>query len=215
MITLIDLWPPFGLVLETPRLVLRPVRDDDIPAVVEAALGGIHPPERSPFSFPWTDVPADELPANTARHYWRQRADFTPESWGLAFGVWLGASFLGIQDLAVKNFSSLRTVGTGSWLKRSAQGKGFGKEMRAAVVSFAFDYLGAEVAESDAAEWNHQSLGVSRALGYQPNGVFRDAWSDGKLTTVQRVRLVPEQYKRPDWELKVAGHRKFASFLRV
>lgn len=48
-----------------------------------------------------------------------------------------------------------------------------GKEMRAAVLSLAFDHLGAEVASSGAWEWNATSLGVSRALGYVDNGWFR------------------------------------------
>ncbi|GAP55455.1 hypothetical protein AHiyo6_20200, partial [Arthrobacter sp. Hiyo6] len=35
-----------------------------------------------------------------------------------------------------------------------------------AVALYAFDYLGAELATSEAAVWNQQSLGVSRSLGY-------------------------------------------------
>ena len=45
-------WPPFGLTLTTPRLVLRPIRDEEIPAAVQAALSGVHEPGRSPFSKP-------------------------------------------------------------------------------------------------------------------------------------------------------------------
>lgn len=208
-------WPPFGLVLTTPRLVLRPIRDDDIPAAVGAALSGIHEPGRSPFSFPWTDAPEGQLPANTAQHIWQLRAAFGPDSWCLQLGIWHGDDFLGCQDFGARNFSVLKTVATGSWLKQSAQGQGFGKEMRAAVVSYAFDHLKAEAAESDAADWNQQSLGVSRALGYEPNGIFRDTWTGGKVTTIQRLRLTPESFIRPDWDLDVEGHKELANFLRL
>ena len=59
---------------------------------------------------------------------------------------------------------------TGSWLGRRFQGRGLGKEMRAAVLGFAFDGLGAEVAETSAFLDNLPSNGVSRALGYEENG---------------------------------------------
>ena len=92
------------------------------------------------------------------------------------------------------------------------QGRGFGKEMRAAVALYAFDWLGAEVAESEAAAWNQQSLGVSRSLGYELNGITRASWG-GKAVDVQKVRLTPATFKRPDWQLKVEGHEATAKYL--
>lgn len=136
---LTTIWPTFGLTLTTPRLVLRPIQDADIPSAVRAALSG-------------------------------------------------------------------------SWLKRGAQGRGLGKEMRAAALSYAFDYLNAEVAVSEAATWNKQSLGVSTSLGYEPNGVYRDTWGTN-AQDVQRVRLTPEAFIRPDWKLKVEAHEATAKFL--
>ena len=41
-----------------------------------------------------------------------------------------------------RRFAVHRTVDTGSWLGQAFQGRGFGKEMRAAVLGFAFDGLG-------------------------------------------------------------------------
>ncbi|MGO4144717.1 GNAT family N-acetyltransferase [Paenarthrobacter sp. YAF11_1] len=214
MTSLADIWPPFGLTLTTPRLIIRPVFDDDIPAAVAAARSGVHEPGKSPFSTPWTDLPDNELAPNMAQWYWRCRANFTKESWTLLLAVWNDNEFLGVQDIGAKNFNTLKTVGTGSWLKQSAQRRGFGKEMRAAVVSYAFDHLGAEVAESEAASWNQQSLGVSTSLGYEPNGIFRDGWGDS-VQEVQKVRLTPSTFKRPDWTLKVQGHEAFSSYLGI
>lgn len=46
------IWPLFGLRLTTPRLELRPLRDDDLPGLVDAALSGVHDPARMPFGVP-------------------------------------------------------------------------------------------------------------------------------------------------------------------
>ncbi|MEO8284665.1 MAG: N-acetyltransferase, partial [Pseudarthrobacter sp.] len=72
--------------------------------------------------------------------------------------------------------------------------------------------LGAEVAESEAAAWNAASLGVSRSLGYELNGTTRKAWGN-KAVDVQKVRLTPATFKRPDWTLQVKGHEAAAKFL--
>jgi RimJ/RimL family protein N-acetyltransferase len=212
MTPLSDVWPLFGLRLATPRLELRPIMDQDIPAAVEAARSGIHEAGRNPFSTPWTELAADELGPNMARWYWRCRGGFTPESWTLLLGIWHEGGFIGCQDVGATDFAALKTVTTGSWLKQSAQGRGFGKEMRAAVALYAFDWLGAEVAESEAAIWNEASLGVSRSLGYELNGTTRKAWGP-KVETVQHVRLTPGTFKRPDWALHVEGHQAAARFL--
>jgi len=69
-----------------------------------------------------------------------------------------------------KEFPLLRTVDTGSWLTRAEQGKGYGKQMRSAVLHLAFEELGAQRAESGAYLDNPSSAGVSRSLGYRENG---------------------------------------------
>jgi RimJ/RimL family protein N-acetyltransferase len=138
----------------------------------------------------------------------------SPQEWTLLLGIWHDGEFIGCQDVEAKDFAALKTVTTGSWLTKSAQGKGFGKEMRAAVVSYAFDYLKADVAESEAAAWNKKSLGVSRSLGYELNGVTRASWG-GKVEDVQKVRVTPATFKRPDWTLKVEGHEPTARFLGI
>src|SRR6476661_7534358 len=69
-----------------------------------------------------------------------------------------------------KPFTTTHTVTTGSWLVQRAHGQGIGKEMRAAVLHLAFQGLGAVEAYTDAFDDNPASLGVTRALGYEPNG---------------------------------------------
>ena len=75
------------------------------------------------------------------------------------------------QALKAADFAILREVHTGSWIGRRYQGRGIGTEMRAAVLSLAFDDLHAEYARSTAHSDNAASLGVSRKLGYVDDGV--------------------------------------------
>ncbi|GHD09601.1 GNAT family N-acetyltransferase [Zhihengliuella salsuginis] len=208
------LWPLFDLELTTPRLQMRVIRDEDLDAMVDAVQSGIHPPERSPFSVPWTSAPVVDLPANTAVHVWRTRAETTPDAWTLPLGVWSDGTFVGVQDITARGFRALRSVGTGSWLRTSAQGRGLGKEMRAAGLFYAFDVLGATLAGSEAASWNEASLGVSRTLGYEENGVRRELWGE-KIEDVAYVRVTPETFRRPAWRLGVRGHESVAAFLRL
>ena len=201
---LTDVWPLFKLRLITPRLELRVARDEDFPGLAEAALAGIHDPDRMPFAAPWTDAAPDELRRNLAQFHWSQRAELRPDHWTLVFAVLRDGRPIGVQDLRATDFAIRRTISSGSWLTRAEQGQGLGSEMRAALLSFAFDDLGAEVAESGAMTWNASSLGVSRKLGYRPNGVARVVVRDG-LGIEQQLRLEREQFVRPDWTLVTEG----------
>lgn len=200
-----ELWPLFGLEIATPRLVLRPLRDVDLPGLTQAALDGVHDPARTPFSVPWTDAAPEDLPRNLAAYHWGKRNRVAPQRWTVAFGVHLDGRIVGSQDLSAHDFAHRRTVSTGSWLTRQVQGRGIGTEMRAALLLFAFDELGAEWAESSAASWNEASLGVSRKLGYALNGVTRSSPRSGEMVDEQRVRLDRARFVRPDWSIVVRG----------
>lgn len=203
---LAELWPLFGLELRTPRLVLRPVRDGDLPGLASAALAGIHDPDRMPFGFPWTDAAPADLPRVLAMHQWSVR-QVSPQSWTIQFAVILDGTVIGAQDLAAQDFAHRGTVTSGSWLTRSAQGQGVGTEMRAALLLFAFDVLGAEWAESSAAAWNSASLGLSYKLGYEPNGVTRVAPRSELPVDEQRVRLSRRAFNRPAWGITTTGEQ--------
>ena len=205
MTTLSQVWPLFSLRIITPRLELRPVRDEDLPGVVDAALSGIHDPGVIPFDVPWTDAPREVLIREAAKHQWRIRSGVEPDNWTLNFVVCHDGVPIGMQDLAAQQFSIRKTVTTGSWLSQEYQGRGFGTEMRAAVLLFAFDHLGVEVAESEAAVWNKPSLGVSRSLGYRNGGIKRVVARPGELTEQQEVRLDHGQFLRPSWDVTVEG----------
>lgn len=168
-------WPLFGLELRTPNLVLRTPRDDDFEPLMDAIDAGIHPAETMPFSVPWTDEEPAARRRSTAQFLWRTRATWTEDDWHLPFAVLYQGRPIGIQDILARQFRVLQEVETGSWLSRPFQGRGLGKEMRAAVLQFAFEGLGALLARSGAFADNSSSIGVSQALGYRENGRHREA----------------------------------------
>jgi RimJ/RimL family protein N-acetyltransferase len=168
-------WPLFDLELHTARLVLRPARDDDFPALLDAIDAGIHDREMMPFSFPWTDAEPARRRVNSVKYWWAQRARWNAEDWNIDFAVSFEGITIGVQGLFAQQFPVLREVASGSWLSLPYQERGFGKEMRTAVLHLAFDGLGALVARSGAFVDNPASMGVSKAMGYRENGRFRHA----------------------------------------
>ncbi|WP_181778894.1 GNAT family N-acetyltransferase [Pseudonocardia pini] len=198
-------WPQSALVLRTPRLELRPDDDGGLAELVEVAYRGVHPPERMPFMIPWTDADPRYLGRGALQHFWRERARFAPESWALNFLVRSEGRVIGVQTLRADEFAVRRETGSGSWLGLSAQGRGFGTEMRAAILSYAFDVLGAEHARSEAFSDNAASLAVSARLGYAEDG-FEILSPRGKPVRNIRLRLTPETFRRPDWTVQVEGH---------
>jgi RimJ/RimL family protein N-acetyltransferase len=71
--------------------------------------------------------------------------------------------------------------------------------MRRAVLGLAFGPLEAEAAITSAWHDNHASLGVSRALGYQPNGEELHRRDDG-VDVMVHLRLT-----RAQWETAGGG----------
>ncbi|WIB65730.1 GNAT family N-acetyltransferase [Curtobacterium sp. MCBD17_040] len=209
-----EIWPLFGLRIISPRLELRPVRDEDLPGLVRAAVAGIHDPDRMPFGVPWTDAEPPQLARSLAQFQWGLRATMRPDNWTVSFTVLREGKPIGVQEVTATQFDTRKTVLSGSWLTSTAQGVGLGTEMRAAMLQWAFDQLGAECAESDAAVWNGPSLAVSKRLGYEPNGVHRMQTRPGEVTDTLRVRLAAASFLRPSWTAEVIGAEPATTFLR-
>ena len=205
-------WPLFGLVLRTPRLELRYVDDADASALMSLARdAGVHDPGWMPFLVPWTRAESPARERQGLQFYWRLRAALTPQDWELVFSVRRDGELVGVQGLGAKDFAVTREVSTGSWLALPHQGKGTGKEMRAAVLALAFGHLGATRATSSAFVDNASSLGVSRALGYVDNGTEVVA-REGVRTVDQRLLLTREAW-RDDVPVTVEGIEACSSML--
>ena len=164
-------WPLFDVRVWTERLELRLPTEVELIELLETAGAGIHDPGEMPFGFAWTDQPSPLFERSFMQYHWSTRAGWSPGKWSLDFGVWFEGRLIGTQGIGAENFAVLRTVSTGSWLTREFQGRGIGKEMRSAVLGFAFDHLGAVWATSGSFIDNKASAKVSRALGYSEDGL--------------------------------------------
>ena len=203
--TLASAWPPFGLRIRSERLVLRLPTDADITALIDVARAGIHPPDEMPFGIAWSTAPSPDFEYGFLRHHWDARARWRPEEWALHLMVELDGAPIGAQSILAEGFPTYRMVHTGSWLGRAYQGRGLGKEMRLAVLAFAFDGLGARRAETEAFLDNDASNGVTRSIGYEPNGVQEMA-PQGVPRTAQKYRLTAEVWRsRPRPPVTIEG----------
>jgi len=204
---LADLWPTFALRLSTPRLELRIPSEAEIVALAHVAADGVHAPGERPFLTPWTEGTPEERARAVLEGYWHRLSSWTPDDWRLGLGVFLSTGQpLGMATLRARDFRVTREVTTSSWLGLAHQGHGYGTEARTALLTLAFDHLGATDATTEVFPDNHSSQGVSRKLGYQPDGISRDRRGDEVLVS-DRLRLTSDRWaaNRPDIEVQVTG----------
>lgn len=185
-----DFWPLFDLRLTTPDLELRPLTEADVLSAADLLPPDV---ELDPAATTYDVATRVGRGAVLLQHYWTAFGTWRPSSWRLNFAVLAGGELVGVQELEGEDFPALRTVDSSSWLTVPARGRGLGKQMRTAVLALAFGPLEAEVAISSAWHDNHASLGVSRVLGYRPNGESRHRRGEGSDVMVH-LRLA-----RADW----------------
>lgn len=188
-------WPLYGLTLRTPRLELRYPSESELGQLAEIAAGGVSRPGQRTFLTPWTELSPEKRGLFVIQNHWGSKADWEGQSWVLNLGVFAEQQPVGMVSLRGKDFAILREVTTGSWLGLDFQGQGYGTEARTALLHLAFDYLGAVVARTEVFQENAASQGVSRKLGYQPDGVSRDVL-DGQVIVSDRLRLTREHWQR-------------------
>lgn len=115
---------------------------------------------------PWMYDDSPAMERQLLQRHWRALAHWRPESWHLLLVVFAGGEPVGVQNMWADDFARCRSVGTGSWITRSRQGRGYGTEARAAVLQLAFGHLGALEAHTEYLDGNRASERVSRKLGY-------------------------------------------------
>ena len=184
-------WPLFDLRLASPDLALRAMTEADL-----APIAGLLPDdvELDPAATTY-DVDDARTGRGIVSHqsYWKAYGTWRPGAWRLNFVVRAAGEIVGVQELEGNGFPALRTVDTSSFLVPAARGRGYGKQIRGAVLALAFGPLQAQAAITSAWHDNHASLGVSRALGYRPNGESLQARGD-RADVMQHMRLL-----RADW----------------
>ncbi len=184
-------WPMLDLRLTTEDLVLTPLVEADLAEVTERLPADHEPnPEATMFS---VDA-ATQRGVVVHQEYWRYYGTWSPTAWRLNFAVRRGSELLGLQELEGNDFPTLRTVDSSSWLVPGARGTGTGKRMRRAVLALAFGPLDALAAVTSAYHDNLASLGVSRSIGYQPNGESLLARGEG-VDTLVHLRMTRQQWE--------------------
>ena len=184
-------WPILDLRLSTGDLVLTPLTEADLAEVIERLPGDV---ELNPASTMFDVDTATQRGVVVHQEYWRYYGTWSAAAWRLNFAVRRGDELLGLQELEGNDFPTLRTVDSSSWLVTGARGSGTGKRMRRAVLALAFGPLAARAAVTSAWHDNSASLGVSRSIGYQPNGESLLARGDGADTLVH-LRMTREQWE--------------------
>ncbi|MDF5757803.1 GNAT family protein [Spongiactinospora sp. TRM90649] len=190
-----DHWPLWALLVRTPRLELRVPAEAELAELADVAAHGIHEPGHQPFLTPWAADSPTRRAREVLQRHWRHHGTWTPADWVLDLAVFEDGRPLGVQTVQAREFGVLREVLTGSWLGLAHHGRGVGTEMRHAVLQLAFAGLNAVEAVSESFAGNAQSIGVSRKLGYRPDGVSGYA-VDGEAKRSQRFRLTREDWER-------------------
>jgi RimJ/RimL family protein N-acetyltransferase len=196
---LAEVWPPAGITIRTADLDMRVMSEPDAAWLAGALPSDIEHDPSLP-RYPRLAAPVARQVA-ALQEYWRNRGAWTPDNWCLTFGAWLrtdasGSSdslLVGTQTVEGTDFETLRVVDSASLLLIEHRGKGLGKQMRRGVLALAFAHLGAVAAVSGAWHDNAASLGVSRSLGYEDNGVDRHRRGED-VDVMQRVRLTRETW---------------------
>jgi RimJ/RimL family protein N-acetyltransferase len=181
----------FGLRLKTPDLELRVATEADLGQLADLLPDDVELDPRLP-AYDFGD-PQRTRAAAIFQGYWQAFGNWRPESWTVPFLVFRGGELIGQPVLEGEDFGRLRTVDSSSLLATRARGKGYGKQMRDAVLSLAFGPLEAATAITSTWQDNHASLGVSAALGYLPNGQQLHRRGDGTDVMIH-LRL-----SRDDW----------------
>lgn len=189
-----ELHPFVGLRLRaTDGVELRYADDELLPALATVAAEGIHDPSWQPMT-EWTDVGDLERARAVVQHVWRTRGALSTDDWTLSFAVLRDGVVVGRQDLGARRFAVTREVSTGSWLGLAHQGRGTGTAMRLAVLSLAFDHLGAGSAVTGAYKDNAASDRVSQKAGYLRDGEVVEVVR-GARREARRYRMSAERWQ--------------------
>jgi RimJ/RimL family protein N-acetyltransferase len=202
-------WPLFDLRLTTPDLELTTMREADLPGLADSLPDDL---EQDPAATTYAGLDDRPVARGVVVHqgYWKAFGTWSVDAWRLNFVVRQDGAVVGVQELEGNDFPTLRVVDTSSYLVGAARGRGWGKQMRAAVLALAFGPLGARAAITSAWHDNHASLGVSRSLGYTDNGESYLARPDGDSGADVLVHL---RMTRAQWDASgLAGQTEIHGF---
>ncbi len=184
-------WPLSALRLRVADMSLRPLVESDLDALGALLPADVEMNPATPRPFRLAEAASRAVALR--QEYWVAMGAWSPDAWRLPFVVTVHDQIVGVQTLEADDFAVLRTVETASWLFTEHRGEGLGTLARTAVLALAFDGLHAEVALTEAWADNAASLGVSRSIGYRPNGSVRHR-RGSVADEMHRLRLERESW---------------------
>jgi RimJ/RimL family protein N-acetyltransferase len=196
----VDIWPLLGVRLSVSDVELSAIDDATALDLGRLAASGIHG-DAQPFLRPWTRGTPLEVARSVYTYQSGVRSRCTPEHWALEFAARLDGTLIGVQALEADDFPTARSAESGSWLGRDWQGRGIGTLLRIAILSFAFEGLGANEVRTSAWADNAPSTAVTRKLGYEPNGE-QVLDREGSATVLKRYRIDRATWERRPLELR-------------
>ncbi|MCW2897056.1 MAG: GCN5-like N-acetyltransferase, partial [Actinomycetia bacterium] len=107
---LANLWPLFGLTVQTSRLKLRLPHEQEIAELASIAGRGVHHPGEQPFLTPWTAGDPQDRARFVLQAHWSQLGTWSASAWRLGLGVFLDEQPLGIVTLRARDFPVVREV---------------------------------------------------------------------------------------------------------
>ncbi len=161
---------PAPMPVETPRLVLRPLREGDGAALNEAKIETWDSLSRV---FQWAsgtpDADLDEAYARKAQADYILRRDFNMV--GIEKATGRHVLYTGLHPLNWK----LGEFQIGYWVRGDAQGKAYAKEAAGALVRYAFGQLGANRIVMCHVDGNAASEKIIKGLGFSYEGMRRNS----------------------------------------
>ncbi|MFL6706914.1 MAG: GNAT family N-acetyltransferase [Massilia sp.] len=159
---------PLDVVLDTSRLILRPLRPDDAPAIF--AMYSEVQVMRYWTGAPWTD------PAR-AEEYVATSAQDIAAGTAMRLGVEVKASGQCVGQVTLFHFDvQNRRCDLGYALNRDHWGQGYVGEALHALLDFGFGALGLHRVEADIDPRNTASLRTAERLGFVREGLLRERW---------------------------------------
>lgn len=179
---------PSSICLIDEKLLLRPFRPDDAPALCYAVRESLK--ELSP----WMSWATDGYSEQTAREYISIARARWQEHTFYAFAVLRGEDLLGACTLGsihpIYHFCNL-----GYWVRTSCHGQGIAGRAAKLTARFAFEHLGLIRVEIVIGVGNQASLRVAEKIGAHPEGVLSNRMVVGRsISNAHMYSLLPSDF---------------------
>lgn len=153
--------------IETPRLLLRPLGADDVPALTEATRASL------PELLPWMGWAHEAYDTDDAEGW----IDYAREMWSLGrefqLGVLAGPRLVGCCGLDHVDWTR-RCANLGYWIRTDAVGQGYAAEAAQAVAAWGFRMHTLVRIEVVVGVDNARSARTAARIGAQHEGVARN-----------------------------------------